>query len=73
MKRKQPSIIDQLRGTTLERGGTQLEIAAKTGINQGNLSKFLRGERSLSLENAAALCAYLDLHLVRSRRPRKAK
>jgi transcriptional regulator with XRE-family HTH domain len=68
MKRSKPTIIDQLRLAVQESGKTQVEIADATGINQGNLSKFLRGERSLSLENVAALCAELGLHLSPVRR-----
>jgi hypothetical protein len=45
-------------------GESQLAIAEATGINQGNLSKFLRGERSLSLETFALLCENLRLTLV---------
>ena len=41
----------------------QLSIAEATGISQGNLSKFLRGERGLSLENFAVLCDYFKLKL----------
>jgi hypothetical protein len=37
-------------------GEWQLSISEATGIDQGNLSRFLRGERSLYLENFAVLC-----------------
>ena len=64
---KQPDIIDQLRQAVADSGKTQVEIAAATNLDQGNISKFLRGKRSLSLEYAAELCSYLDLKLVRAR------
>ena len=37
-------------------GESQLSISESTGIDQGNLSRFLRGERGLSLDNFAVLC-----------------
>ena len=63
MTRKKQNIIDQLRHEVAESGETQVEIAAATGIDQGHLSKFLRSERSLSLESAAKLCSHLKLRL----------
>ena len=58
------NVIDQLRKAVKESGESQIAIAEATGINQGNLSKFLRGERSLSLESFAELCQHLKLTLV---------
>jgi transcriptional regulator with XRE-family HTH domain len=58
------NVIDQLRKAVKDSGESQLAIAEATGINQGNLSKFLRGERSLSLESFALLCQHLKLALV---------
>ena len=68
---KQPNIIDQLRQAVIDSGKTQVEIAAATNLDQGNISKFLHGKRSLSLEYAAELCSYLDLKLARARHPSK--
>lgn len=59
------NVVDQLQKVIAQSGESQLSIANVTGINQGNLSKFLRGERSLSLENFAVLCAHFKLKLVR--------
>jgi transcriptional regulator with XRE-family HTH domain len=58
------NVIDQLRKAIRASGQTQLEIAEATGIPQGNLSRFLRGERGLSLESFARLCVHLGLSLV---------
>jgi transcriptional regulator with XRE-family HTH domain len=68
MSRRHKTIIDQLREATIASGETQVELSKATGIDQGNLSKFLREERMLSLENAAALAAYLLLELAPRRR-----
>ena len=57
------NVIDQLRKVIIDSGESQLSIADATGINQGNLSKFLRDERNLSLENYAVLCTYFKLEL----------
>jgi len=58
------NVIDQLRGAIRESGQTQLAIADATGIDQGTISRFMRGKRGLSLENFALLCKYLKLSLV---------
>lgn len=58
-----PDVIEQLRGAIRESGQTQLAIAEATGIDQGTISKFLRGARGLSLENFAVLCQHLKLKL----------
>lgn len=58
------NVIEQLRKAIRDSGKTQLAIADATGIAQGNLSKFLKGERGLSLENFAVLCKLLQLKLV---------
>lgn len=57
-------IIEQLRRAIRESGESQLSIAQGTGIDQPNLNKFVAGKRSISLESAAAICAYLKLDLV---------
>ena len=61
---KQLNVIERLRTVDRDSGESQLSIADATGINQGNLSKFLRGKRNLSLENFAVLCNYFKLKLV---------
>lgn len=56
-------VIQQLRKAIRESGETQLAIAEATGVAQGNLSRFLRGERGLSLDSFAKLCRHFRLHL----------
>jgi hypothetical protein len=58
------NVVDQLRKAVRDSGETQFAISESTGIAQGNLSKFLRGERSLTLENFTRLCQHLRLTLV---------
>ena len=57
------NVIDQLRRAIRDSGQTQLAIAEATGIDQGTLSKFLRDERGLSLENFSLLCQHFKLSL----------
>ena len=64
------TIIDQLRRATAGCGHSQSEIARQAGIDRAMLNQFIRGERSLSLESAAALCRYLGLKLANGRRAR---
>ena len=59
------NVIEQLRKAIRESGETQLAISEATGTAQGNLSKFLKGERGLSMENFALLCDHLRLRLSR--------
>lgn len=60
-------LIEQLRRAIRESGESQLSISQATGIDRPNLSKFLSGQRSMSLETAAVVCEYLKLDLL----PRK--
>jgi transcriptional regulator with XRE-family HTH domain len=63
------SVIDQLRKAIEDSDESQRAIADSTGIDQGNLNRFVRGERSVSLENFAKLCLHLGLTLeAKSRR-----
>jgi plasmid maintenance system antidote protein VapI len=59
------NIIDQLRKAIAEFDESQLSIANALDIDQGNLNRFVRGERSITFETAAKLCEYLKLDLVR--------
>jgi Resolvase, N terminal domain/Helix-turn-helix len=59
------NIIDQLRKAVAESDESQLSIANALDIDQGNLNRFVRGERSISIETAAKLCDYLKLDLIR--------
>jgi len=63
------NVIDQLRVAVERSGESKLAIAEATGINQGNLNRFMRGERGLSLDNFAKLCQYLKLSLSGTKQP----
>lgn len=56
-------VVEQLREAIEKSGKTQTSISEATGVDQGNLSKFLNGERGLSLDSFAVLCKYFKLKL----------
>ena len=61
-------LSDELRKLTaaeIRRGTALREIARKTGISAGNLSKFLSGERPPSGGQFDLLAEYLRLKLVK--------
>ncbi len=67
-KRKK-TISETLRAAVSDYGQSLAEVARRTGIDVGNLSRFVRGERGLSVENLDILAEYLGLELTE----RKAK
>ncbi|MGO9109264.1 MAG: helix-turn-helix domain-containing protein [Thermoguttaceae bacterium] len=64
-ERDSGTIIDELRQAIAASGLTVYRIAKGTGVSPGVLSRFVRGERSLTMETAAKLCTFLNLHLVK--------
>ena len=48
-------------------GMTLLEIAARTGVSQSQLSRFTRGERNITFPTAEKIGKLLGLELVRKR------
>lgn len=68
-KKSQP-ISDVLRDAILNSGLPLLEFQRATGVHRASISRFLRGERSLRLDRADVLAAYLG---VECRLPRRQK
>ncbi len=63
--RKKPnSISEQLRGYLKDCGLSTYRLEREIGIHNSVLSRFLRGERGLSLGAIDALSKYLKLRLV---------
>jgi antitoxin component HigA of HigAB toxin-antitoxin module len=63
-KRKQvPNVVDQLRQAIGGCGVSLNQLAKATGVHRAQLSRFLRGERTLTLTAVAKLCAHLGLQL----------
>ena len=55
---------DELRRAVEQSGMTRYEIYKRTGIDQSVLSKFVRGQRGLSMDTVDVLCECLGLRLV---------
>ena len=62
-KRKRKTISQQLRLAIENSGKTQLQLATEAGVQQGQLSRFMSGERSLNLDTVDKLCMVLELDL----------
>jgi plasmid maintenance system antidote protein VapI len=62
-KNQPPGLEDQLRRAIAGCGLSLNRLAKATGVHVAQLSRFKRGERSLTLPAAARLCAYLGLRL----------
>ena len=56
-------ITEQVRLAIDARGESRYAICKATGIDQGQLSKFMTGKLGLSLDALDVLCAYLGLEL----------
>jgi plasmid maintenance system antidote protein VapI len=62
MKTTNP-ITDVLRKAITDTGLPLLRIEQDTGVQRASISRFVRGERSLRLDAADKLAAYLGLSL----------
>jgi transcriptional regulator with XRE-family HTH domain len=61
---------DRLRQAVRESEMTRYAISVRTGIDQGTLCRFIRGERGISLDSVDRLMDCLGLE-IRQRRKRK--
>ncbi len=68
MNREDGTITDALRKAIGDCDKSLGQIAADTGIDSGRLSRFARGERTLTLPAADALARYFGLKLVKARK-----
>lgn len=68
---EQRLLADQVRRAIESREETPAEIARLSGVNKGALSRFLRGERSLTLSSLEKLAPVLGLRIVTERRKTK--
>ena len=71
---KHENIEEQLRQAILGADVTRADLARASGVSEGILSRFVRGERTLRLDTAATLAAALGLSLTGGpTKPTKAK
>lgn len=62
------TISEKLRAAIASDGRSITELAAAARIDHGQLGRFARGERDLTLRSADKLCAALGLRLTRAAR-----
>ena len=66
-------ILDAIRKAILAGDKTRYRLWKETGIDQGQLSKLMSGEKGLSLDNLERLCEALDLTITIGPKRRRAK
>jgi transcriptional regulator with XRE-family HTH domain len=57
-------LVEKIREAIRDCGLSHNELARKSGVSQPQLSRFLTGERTLTLPAAAKVCEALGLRLV---------
>ena len=69
-KKTKQKLTDQLRRAVADSGRTLGEFSRDTGIDKSALSRFVNGERGLSMESLDTIGYYLSLRVVAGK-PRK--
>lgn len=64
MERKYTPLTEQLRQAVLNCGQTQYALCKATGIDKTALSRFINGERGVSMKVLNTLGEYLGLRIV---------
>jgi DNA-binding Xre family transcriptional regulator len=64
-KVKQISFSELLRKTILNSGKSCYQISAESGVDQGTLSRFMTGKRSIKLDTTEKLCHALGLTITK--------
>jgi transcriptional regulator with XRE-family HTH domain len=72
-EKSEPALIRQLREAISHSGLPLNQLSKASGVHRSALSRFMRGERGLTLDGAAKVCEALGLVLAeppKRRRPR---
>lgn len=64
-----PSLEEQIREAISSSGLTPTDLAKRAGVALPQVTRFVKGERSVSLDTAWKLCRVLGLKLVREGPP----
>jgi transcriptional regulator with XRE-family HTH domain len=64
-------LVEQIRVAIQSSDLSAYELAKRSGVDKASLSRFIAGERSLSLESIEKLAPVLDLKIVVTSRRRK--
>ena len=70
MAKKREKMSDRIRTVIKSAEQSQYRIAKETGIEQSTLSRFMSGERGLSMDALDTLFEYFDLEVVSRRKQR---
>ncbi|MCZ6492671.1 MAG: helix-turn-helix domain-containing protein [Planctomycetota bacterium] len=70
MAKRRVMLSDQVRQAVDDCGMTRYAIWKATGIDQATLSRFVAGERRLSMDSLDRLADLLDLNITTGRRRR---
>ena len=62
-KKQRTSLSDELRQAVEQSGLSRYSVWQQTGIDQGTMSKFMAGDRGLSIESIDKLADLLGLHI----------
>jgi predicted transcriptional regulator len=68
MGSKRPSFSDELRSAVDASGMSRYRIAQLLGIAESTLSRFMSGERGLTMKCLDALAQLLDLHVAAAKK-----
>lgn len=63
MPNKRPTITEQIRQAILDCGESRYSISKQTEISEPVLSRFVSGERGMSLKALDKLCEHLKLEV----------
>ena len=63
-KKLDPTLAETIRTKIKVSDLSQYKIAKDSGVDSGTLSRFVSGERSISIETADKLCKVIGLKLV---------
>jgi plasmid maintenance system antidote protein VapI len=58
-----PTVSETIRGEIMRRGGTAYAIARQSGVDTSVITRFMAGERGLSMKTLDRLCVSLELEL----------
>ncbi|MCH8153377.1 MAG: helix-turn-helix transcriptional regulator [Planctomycetes bacterium] len=70
MSKRKPRVSEQLKRAIGTCGCSRYRIWKETGVSQAALSRFMSGERSLTLDTVDILADFLGLELVSKRKGR---
>jgi DNA-binding phage protein len=62
-KREGPGLVEQLKDAIRGSGRSLTQLSKDCGVATPQLSRFMKGERTLTLPNAEKICRALGLHL----------